>query len=1090
MKRAIYPLYAAADEARVKPILDALAAKGVSVQKTSPGKEDALVLFLSKNFDGEGPLADTFIRLNAGRELVIPVNLDGSTPPEELESALMARHALDGQKYSAAELANLIERAVRGKSRLPLVLAVLAAVAVLVVGGLILWKQMGEPDLKIALGLASPTPTVTPIPTAMPTPTPTAAPTPTPTPTPAPTEAPHVDGIDVDLSLVAEVVYIGDTFQYYNILDGYHMGGDPNEARTYNDIAYAVWEDEGPRFYSKENGQEIPMGQLGDVSYLTLLPNLMHLTFVNVAGELPDLSSLWNLATVTIVNCDIPDLRGLAGSSMEQLEYHGSTVKDFSPLNGCAKLTRAMIAPWGGPSGADFSDFHPEKLRSLVVNGVVEDLSGLARCGKLIELELHHATVGDLSFLQGVPLQDLRLFDMDGITDLAGIRGAQFLKFLELSDCRRLATLEGLQDTRTLEWIQIRDCPRIRDISALRGCSHLNNVDLSGEWMDYLTDVSVLGTLPRLQNIGLYGVSTNSLDFLKELNIKKNISLGFCINRGADLSGLAAIDTFNYLHVNTHGNYAAAAPYLQGKAVRQLMIYDGGLVDLSTLPNVTGELDLCECQNRDLSGIAEMRFRGKLWIQDCPFFSSFDGIENLTGIGATGSTLTVERCPRLFDWSKLAGMTFSFLELKGLFSLPDFTTLSFTSLTMEYLDEDTLPDLSCLNDLDPDGRYNFRFVGMDQITDLAPLFPLRGNRLEVPPQVGEQAQGLVDDGRFRVCEIVYPDGGWDPGRVEVQLLSLEELTTLPPSILKHVKRLTVIGDYLVNDDITQIWTDWSQNPPVVVLTDRATDEDFARINEPGGLFMDFSALSVLTGLEDLNLWYQPLTSLEGIQALESLRWLKVEFCPALTDVSAAFTLQELREINFERCPVTSLQGVQNLYNLENLGICNTDITSLEGIEGLSRLSTIRIAGTHIKDFSPLSQADFTFAAEEQDGVYLTLNVMDSHQLPEDAFAFLADIPVIRGLELHDVPAELWIPYVTGRSFRELRADNCGITNEQLRDLAATCRLEEVTLAWNRQLTDVSCLLEVETLRHVCLSHDMEQAIASLGGGYGFELQID
>ncbi|MBQ7754595.1 MAG: hypothetical protein IJR78_02555, partial [Clostridia bacterium] len=139
MKRAIYPLYAPADEGRVKPILDALQQKGVTVRTKAPGKGDALVLFLSENLPAEGPETDAFFRLNAGRELVIPVNLDGSTPPEELQSALMARHALDGRKYGTAELADLIAKAVAGekKSRLPLALALVAAAALLAVGGLI-----------------------------------------------------------------------------------------------------------------------------------------------------------------------------------------------------------------------------------------------------------------------------------------------------------------------------------------------------------------------------------------------------------------------------------------------------------------------------------------------------------------------------------------------------------------------------------------------------------------------------------------------------------------------------------------------------------------------------------------------------------------------------------------------------------------------------------------------------------------------------------------------------------------------------------------------------------------------------------------
>ena len=126
MKRVIYPLFAPADESKVLPILDALRQAGVTVRSDKPGKEDALLLFLSESVKADGSEADSFFRLNPGRELVIPVNLDGSAPPEALRNALMARHTLDGRKYGPGELADLIARAARGESRnrLPLILSI------------------------------------------------------------------------------------------------------------------------------------------------------------------------------------------------------------------------------------------------------------------------------------------------------------------------------------------------------------------------------------------------------------------------------------------------------------------------------------------------------------------------------------------------------------------------------------------------------------------------------------------------------------------------------------------------------------------------------------------------------------------------------------------------------------------------------------------------------------------------------------------------------------------------------------------------------------------------------------------------------
>ena len=154
MKRAVYPLYAPADESRVKPILDALKKKGVTVRAADPRKGDALMLFLSESLSADSPEADQFFRLNAGRALVIPVNLDGSTPPEELQRALMARHTLNGAKYTPEELADRIATAAMGdrRNRLPLILS-LAAVALLLLWRCSWWAasscfRSGKPRLR------------------------------------------------------------------------------------------------------------------------------------------------------------------------------------------------------------------------------------------------------------------------------------------------------------------------------------------------------------------------------------------------------------------------------------------------------------------------------------------------------------------------------------------------------------------------------------------------------------------------------------------------------------------------------------------------------------------------------------------------------------------------------------------------------------------------------------------------------------------------------------------------------------------------------------------------------------------------------
>ena len=53
------------------------------------------------------------------------------------------------------------------------------------------------------------------------------------------------------------------------------------------------------------------------------------------------------------------------------------------------------------------------------------------------------------------------------------------------------------------------------------------------------------------------------------------------------------------------------------------------------------------------------------------------------------------------------------------------------------------------------------------------------------------------------------------------------------------------------------------------------------------------------------------------------------------------------------------------------------------------------------------------------------------------------------------------------------------------------QLEELNLTWNRGITDLTPLLELENLQEVRVSRDMEQAIRSIEGqGYSFRLEIE
>ncbi len=340
MKRAIYPLYAPADESRVKPILDALKKKGVAVRAADPRKGDALMLFLSENVAADSPEADAFFRLNAGRALVIPVNLDGSTPPEELQRALMARHGLDGQKYGPEELADRIATAAMGdrRNRLPLILS-LAAVALLLVGGIVLFQKRQAPP-----------------PPLPPTPIPA-------TPTPEPVFPKEVDLTLQELEQVHELIIVGDGFYAFSEDDGTladrgiaRVGAEHVANRSF------TWEEGRAHWYSAEDGHEYALHDWGDLSFLPYMKNLMLLTLVQVEGTLPDLSGLQKLDCVELFDCAIDDISGVKGRRLQVFNYHGP-VLDFSPLNECPQLNTVFMNLYG-TAEADLSGFGPARTRT------------------------------------------------------------------------------------------------------------------------------------------------------------------------------------------------------------------------------------------------------------------------------------------------------------------------------------------------------------------------------------------------------------------------------------------------------------------------------------------------------------------------------------------------------------------------------------------------------------------------------------------------------------------------------------------------------------------------------------------------------
>ncbi|MBR4472884.1 MAG: hypothetical protein IKS55_04525 [Oscillospiraceae bacterium] len=1014
-----------ADRVSLQPILGALKEKGLRVSDAegSLKKGELLLAVLSEQFFADEQKQKTLLEaLGAGAENVLPLKLDESEVPDALMNALYARNIITATGRSPDLIAERVLSAIpEKKNNLPKLLIAGAAVLV-VLAGLFLWRSAGTKT----------EPAVTPEPISE----------------EEPIAVPVSLGLtEADLSDITQVVIAGEYFGYAT--DAMRADGEGA------DRVYAVREDDGEHWYGKEDGREYSLTRYDDLRFLALMPKLrdLEIALIEIDPEsLPELNALLKNGTVRLSNCSIDSLSWLSGAEMEEFSVSGCAVTDYSPLTSCARLREAEI-DLTGQTDADFSGFAPPALQELITNNGESlrnpDLSALSGSKNLTSLYIDHLPLTELSFLQDLPS----------------------LEFLVLDTCSALRDISGVGTLKNLKNLEILYCERVPDYSPIAGCTALEKIHVQGDRNpDALRDASFLADLPKLRDIGLYSCNLVNMDFLEGIaRNQDSIRLGFAGDI-RDYSGLAHIRHYEYLHVNPRnsnnplvdsrgGDFSAVLPYIQDAQIDELMLYTCRGVDLSALPDGIQNLSIRYGDLEDLGGLKPYSlWRLELW--DCQYLSSLNGMENIPTLFGDGGQVELEivGCPRLNDWSALAGTYLGNLKLVGTYSVPDLSNIKTNTLRLESTND--LSNLHCLDTLDSSWRYILELVGLDDLYDLTPLRRLHGDKLTVPPQDAEQAEELVEAGNFKEYDVAYPDSGWQPYEGTVELLSLDDLETLPRSMLKKVEHLCIVGDRI--DDGLSGWVreDRTTGEPIPCWFNPETEELTAL--EQGSI-TDLSIFSELTGLRELALYCQPLENLDGIQNLSSLERLQVNYCPNLTDASAAFALQDLRELDLRSCPVESIQGVQNLNRMQRL--CLSD--------------------TQVSDLSPLQDCDFR-EAYENGGLSLEIS-----ELPAEDLSALSSIRQLRNFCPNNLDAALWVPALENTELFELSAVGCFHDNESFAALvAAHPELERLDIPWNDGLTDLTPVLSLEHLQYLKVSENMATALEPVqAANPAFEIEI-
>lgn len=896
MNRVIRVLCAEADSERLWPVLNALSKKGLRVSDArNAGKNDIILAALSENFYADHEGTDALLGLiGAGAENVLPLQLDGVPVPDTLKNALYARNIIPAAGREPVQIAERIVSALpRKKRRLPLALGI-AALLLLIAGAVLIIRagKNGKPA-------AEPEQDAVWLP-------------------------PEMGLTEEDLSKIVDVVIVGDRVAFLEEQDlnaameevRGMTGGDEEVPFIYLDAdRYAVlnendWEG-GIRWYGKENGQELSLTRYEDLRFLSSMPNLRYLSLALVdvpSGGLPDLSHAEKLEGVALLSSTVGRLDWLSGSSVQEMMIRFTPVRDLSPLTDCGELTTLHLDMRETDGNADFSGFAPPGLKTASV--WFSDFSG---------------TKDLSSFSKLSSLKKLQLLEPSGLTGLSGLESLSLTE-LEIVNGYDLRDISALSSQKQLTSLSLDDCPPVRDYSPVADCASLRDVMIYAGWDVRLRDASFLSGLKDLKNIRLYSVDLPDLGFLETAGQGRQSleCLDFSGNV-RDCSALSAVGHYGMLGIDLYGGRMdSVLPNLTDTGVSYLYLRRIAGLDLSALPTVEDRLMLNDCALADLSAIPQGWPVCRVQLYDCSGLRSLDGIQNLVAFRAEGKgMLEVYHCPDLTDWSALDGLDLDTLLVSNCYTLPSFENLRTGVLHLESVPD--LTDLTFLDRMEATGFRRVELVGLDGLKSLEPLRRFTGDSLTVPPQLEEQARDLVKDGIFKSCSVSYPQGGWSLEDDEYDLQNLEELDTLPPALLRRVRRLCVGGGQAMDPE------------RVASLT-----PDDRNALGPG-VIGSVETLSGLTGLRELTLFAQPLSDLNGIQGFSELQIFRAEACEGLSDVSALFTLQGLTEISLRGTQVGSLQGIQNLYGLKKLDISGTSVTDLAVLTELPELETVTVS---------------------------------------------------------------------------------------------------------------------------------------------------
>ena len=145
---------------------------------------------------------------------------------------------------------------------------------------------------------------------------------------------------------------------------------------------------------------------------------------------------------------------------------------------------------------------------------------------------------------------------------------------------------------------------------------------------------------------------------------------------------------------------------------------------------------------------------------------------------------------------------------------------------------------------------------------------------------------------------------------------------------------------------------------------------------------DISKLADLTNLQRLWLERTPITSIDALKDLTSLKELNINYIKDIKSLDALKNLTNLEGLYCCGCSITDISPLANLSNLTTLRIENNNISDISVISNLTNLQALNASNNHISDSTPVEGREWKGLDLSNQTISINAKASSSITLPE------------------------------------------------------------------------------------------------------------